>query len=96
MTTINSPRLLLRGLLVALLSVLADSDKLTPIKGVTVTISDTGQSAKTDNSGNYTIADVRVGNIKVRAKKPPYDIQWKTGITIFNGETTTLNFKLVR
>ena len=71
-----------------------DFDKRSPIKGVTVTISETGQSTKTDTSGNYTIPDVRVGDITVIAKKRSYGGQGKLA-TITDGGTTVVNFELV-
>ena len=73
-----------------------DASSASPIKGVTVTIRETGQSAKTDISGNYTITDVRVGDVTVLAKKPPYRRQLAKEETITNGKTTTLDFALVR
>ena len=72
-----------------------DSDKLSPIKGVTVRIVETGQTAKTDTSGNYTIPNVRVGDITVIAKKRSYGGLQKSD-EITNGVTTVVNFALLR
>ena len=69
-------------------------DKRSPIKGVTVTIRETGQSAKTDHNGIYTIPDVRVGDVTVIAKKRSYGGQGKLA-TITDGGTTVVNFELV-
>ena len=60
-----------------------------------MTISETGQSTKTDTSGNYTIPDVRVGDITVIAKKRSYGGQGKSA-KITNGGTTVVDFDLVR
>ena len=60
-----------------------------------MTIRQTGQSAKTDLSGAYTITDVRVGDITVLAKKPPYRRQLKSA-TITDGGAPPLDFALVR
>ena len=68
--------------------------KDSPLSGVTVTIVETGQSAKTDKNGNYTITDVRAGKITAIAKKPRCKTQEKLA-TISDG-LTVLNFELVR
>ena len=65
-----------------------------PLNGVTETIYETGQSAKTDKSGNYTIAGVRAGAVTVIATKPRCKTQEKSA-TISDG-LTVLNFELVR
>ena len=71
-----------------------DSGNDSPLKGVKVTIRETGQSAKTDSSGNYTINDVRVGAITVIAIKRSYETQQKLKTMTEVG--TEVNFALVR
>ncbi len=71
-----------------------DAGKGSPLKGVKVTIRETGQSAKTDSSGNYTINDVWVGDIKVVATKRSYETQSKSATITEVG--TEVNFALVR
>ncbi len=71
-----------------------DAGKGSPLKGVKVTIRETGQSAKTDSSGNYTITDVRAGDITVSAIKRSYET--KTTLAIMSGgEIKKMNFALI-
>ena len=77
-----------------LAGIVTDAGTESPLKGVQVTIGETGQSAKTNSSGNYTINEVRVGDITVVATKRSYETQ-QISATISGGETTLVDFDLV-
>ncbi len=74
--------------------IVTDAGNESPLKGVKVTIRETGQSAKTNSSGNYTINDVRVGDIKVVASKRSYETQSKSAT--MSGAGTEVDFALDR
>ena len=76
---------------------MTDNANGNPLKGVKVTIRETGQSAKTDSSGQYTITDIRAGDIQVTATKRSYATQNITvTMTVTMSEAgKVVNFKLV-
>jgi hypothetical protein len=64
------------------------------ISGATVTVDGTSHSATTNASGAYTISDVPEGTYSVTASASGYTDQTKTGVTVTDGGTTTVDFQL--
>jgi hypothetical protein len=64
------------------------------ISGATVTVVGTSLSATTNASGAYTISDVPTGTYSVTASASGYTEQTQTGVTVNDGETTTVDFQL--
>ena len=62
-----------------------------PIVGATVTCGDV--SATTYSSGYYSI-QVSVGTHSVTASAPGYETSTQSGLTVLEGQTTTVNFQL--
>jgi hypothetical protein len=71
-----------------------DIETSAAISGATVTINGTSLSGTTDASGNYTIADVPVGDYTVTASATGYDSQSSTSETVNANATTTVDFSL--
>jgi hypothetical protein len=69
-----------------------NSTNRAPIGGATVSV-DSGQSAVTDSSGEYTIPDVTVGTHSVTASAGSFKSQTKAA-TVNDGAETTVNFAL--
>jgi hypothetical protein len=64
------------------------------IAGATVTVDGTSHSATTNASGAYTIGDVPAGTYSVTASASGYTAQTQAGVSVTDGETTTVDFQL--
>ena len=65
-----------------------------PIEGADVTVATTGQSAFTDESGNYLIDNVSVGTYTVTASASGYNDSTVSGVEVFADEITDVSFVL--
>ena len=65
-----------------------------PIEGAIITIGATGQSAFTDEFGNYLIDNVAVGTYTVTASASGYNDSTVLGVEVFADETTWVDFTL--
>ncbi len=63
------------------------------IRGATVTVEDTGQSATANPAGRYKIQNVPAGNHEVTASADGYADLTKS-VTVYAGQTTTVDFQL--
>ena len=67
------------------------TDDQDTLPGATVLVLGTSRGAATDFDGEYTIADLRAGDYTVRVSYVGYGTQEFTGITVRDGQTTTLD-----
>lgn len=70
-----------------------NADDGTAIAGATVLVEDTGQSAITDASGDYSIADVPTGDHMVTASADGFESASQI-VTVLESATTTADFAL--
>ena len=63
--------------------------------GGVLVMTDTGESATTNNGGNYNIGNVPEGSRTVTASKPGYVTQMDLPAPVTAGQTTTVNIALV-
>lgn len=71
-----------------------DSTSGEPLPGVNVVIAGTQQGTSTAADGSYTITGVEPGTYALRASFVGYATAEASGVTVADGETTTVNFAL--
>lgn len=70
-----------------------DLDTGNPIPNATITI--TGlENTNTDFGGNYTVGTASAGTYTITVSAPGYDLETITGVSLTNGNTTTVNVQL--
>jgi hypothetical protein len=62
----------------------------TIVIGATVTVVETGQSAISDNSGNYSISDIPIGNYTVKIQKEGFEDLLFTDISLSKDDIINL------
>lgn len=65
-----------------------------PLPGVNVVIVGTQQGGSTDGEGRYTIPDVEAGIYTLRASFVGYGAETEEGVTVRDGETTTVDLTM--
>ncbi|MDE7101501.1 MAG: SUMF1/EgtB/PvdO family nonheme iron enzyme [Bacteroidales bacterium] len=74
--------------------VVIDEGTGNPISGVTIELQPTGKQVKTDQYGNYTIGNLKVGTYTLKAQREGYIDYMQEEIQVVANQTLRLNIKM--